>query len=320
MSNAPTPKLPYWPFLILNVFLAGLAMWLLSKILPPRDQSQVFLALGCLATGALAAWIGCQPFLRNFAAQVRGCENQQLKVAVDRIQQLETLGFQINEATSRWQTAQDSAAKTVLTASQMCDRMTTETRTFEEFMGNAQRTEIEHQKLEVDKLKRGEREWLQAAATIFDHLFALHGAAVQSGQSSVITQISQFQNACRESVRRVGLNPFIPAVGEPFDPRSQQTVQSEAAPTDEVPIKTILACGFTYQGQLIRHALVSCTEPSPATTEQTVETPSEITPEPEIEAEILFESDVGADPTPDASLQPNVTTPDSKTAQTDLPF
>jgi hypothetical protein len=97
-------------------------------------------------------------------------------------------------------------------------------------------------------------------------------------------------------------------------------VQREAAPTDEVPIKTILACGFTYQGQLIRHALVSCTEPSPATTEQTVETPSEITPEPEIEAKTSFESDVGGDPTPEASLQPNITSTDSKTAQTDLPF
>ncbi len=320
MSDAPTPQLPYWPFLVLNVFLAGLALWLLGKILPPRNSAEVFLVMGCLATGALAAWIGCQPFLRNFAAQVRSSENQQLNVAVDRIQKLENLGLQISDATSRWQTAQDSASKTVQTASQISERMLTETRRFEEFMTNSQRSEIGNQNLEIEKLKRGEREWLQAAATIFDHLFALHGAAIQSGQQNVITQLGQFQNACRESVRRVGFNPFIPSVGDTFDPQSQRTVEGETPPSGPATVKSVLACGFTYQGQLIRQALVNCIEPTPDTLQDEIASKSEEPPSPSQITETSTDTDVVSESALDTGSQANSSVENSVTAQTNLPF
>ncbi len=320
MNEAPTPKLPHWPFLILNVFLAGLALWLLNKILPPRDRWEVILGLGCLATGALAAWIGCIPFLRNFTAEIRVSENQQLNTAVERIQQLETIGQQISTATARWQTVQETAASIVQTSNQITERMGAESRSFQEFMTNAQSTENAHLRLEIEKLKRGEREWLQSVGTVFDHVFALHGAALLSGQSTLIDQLSQFQNACRDSVRRVGLNPFAPKIGDPFDSKSQQMVQGEESSSSGTKVINVVACGFTFQGQMIRHALVSCSAPASVESKNVSSPQPDRVPEPTVEDESIPQIEIAADAIADNETKAVASVSEISSSQSSLPF
>ena len=66
----------------------------------------------------------------------------------------------------------------------------------------------------MDKLRKMEGDWLKVAVQILDHVFALFRAAERSGQPALIEQLGQFQNACRDAARRIGLVPFAPGAGE----------------------------------------------------------------------------------------------------------
>ena len=57
-------------------------------------------------------------------------------------------------------------------------------------------------RLEVEKLRRAEGEWLQVLVRVLDHVYALHLGALRSGQPNLIEQLSNFQNACRDAARR----------------------------------------------------------------------------------------------------------------------
>ena len=73
--------------------------------------------------------------------------------------------------------------------------MAQESTRFIEVMQSIDVSEKEHLRVETEKLRRGERDWLQAAVRVLDHVFALHKAAVQSGQPKLVNQISNFQHA-----------------------------------------------------------------------------------------------------------------------------
>jgi molecular chaperone GrpE (heat shock protein) len=111
-------------------------------------------------------------------------------------------------------------------------------------------------RLEVEKLRRVEGEWLQVLVRMLDHVYALHQGASRSGQPKLAEQVGSFQMACRDSARRVGLAPFTANEGEPFDAQRHQLVEEGAtAPADAVVAETI-ATGYTFQGRLVRPALV----------------------------------------------------------------
>ncbi|HEV8543064.1 MAG TPA: nucleotide exchange factor GrpE, partial [Verrucomicrobiae bacterium] len=54
-----------------------------------------------------------------------------------------------------------------------------------------------------------------------------------------------------------------PAVSEPFDPRGHQLPDTQSEPGANAKVGEILATGFTYQGQLLRRALVVLTAEEP---------------------------------------------------------
>ena len=62
--------------------------------------------------------------------------------------------------------------------------------------------------------------------------------------------------ACRDAARRVGLTPFAPNEGEPFDAERHQLVEEGAAAPAEAVVAETIATGYTYQGRLVRPALV----------------------------------------------------------------
>ena len=115
-------------------------------------------------------------------------------------------------------------------------------------------------RLEVEKLHRGEVEWLQVLVRILDHVFALNAAAARSGQPRLAEQITQFQNACRDAARRIGLMPFAAAPDEPFDAERHQAVDMESEPPAEAVVAETVGAGFTFQGRLLRPALVRLRE------------------------------------------------------------
>ena len=127
--------------------------------------------------------------------------------------------------------------------------MTTEIREFNEFQVKLNDTEKGALRLEVEKLRRAEGEWLQVVARILDHIFALHNAAARSGQPELAEQIGQFQNACRDAARRVGLAPFNAAPDEKFDAQKHRAHGVENPPAEAVVAET-LAPGMTFQGRL----------------------------------------------------------------------
>jgi molecular chaperone GrpE (heat shock protein) len=132
-------------------------------------------------------------------------------------------------------------------------------REFTEFQQKMNDSERAALRLETEKLRRAEGEWLQVVARILDHIFALHNAAERSGQPELAAQIGQFQNACRDAARRVGLTPFSAAPGEKFDAQKFRVHGVENPPADAVIAET-LAPGLTFQGRLVRPALVRLQE------------------------------------------------------------
>ena len=150
-------------------------------------------------------------------------------------------------------------------------------------------------RLEVEKLRRSEGEWLQVVVRILDHIFALHNAAARSGQPELAENIGQFQNACRDAARRVGVTPFSAAPEEKYDAQKHRAHGVENPPAEAVVAET-LAPGLTFQGRLIRPALVRLQEavsstPAPApAAEAAPEIPSE-KPDAVASAELTLEPD-----------------------------
>ena len=70
--------------------------------------------------------------------------------------------------------------------------MAAEVREFSEFMQKMNDSEKAALRLEIEKFRRGEGEWLQVLVRILDHVFLLHAAAARSGQPKLAEQIAQF--------------------------------------------------------------------------------------------------------------------------------
>lgn len=256
------PSVPIWPFFMGNALLLAAAALVHYESRPPLSGTALALICGCVALGAV---LGILPFLLAHRVELRRAESETLANAIARIQNLEEIARQISLATGQWQTVQEYANKAAAAAGEIGDRMTREAKAFAEFMRQANDTEKATLRLEVEKLRRAENDWLQAVIHMLDHTHALHAAAERSGKTALIQQLTQFQNHLREAARRVGLVPVIAAPGEAFDPEKHQSPGKETPPTG-TPIQSTLAPGYTFRGKPLRPPLVQCALPAPAET------------------------------------------------------
>jgi molecular chaperone GrpE (heat shock protein) len=154
------------------------------------------------------------------------------------------------------------------TAKAISDRMAMELKAFTEFMQRASEGERATLRLEVEKLRRSESDWLQASVRMLDHVHALHQGAVRSGQPKLLEQLTAFQNACRDAARRVGLTPFAADRAEPFNAQRHQLLDGQSAPENGATIAETVATGYTFQGRLLRPALVRLAENGPVQTSE----------------------------------------------------
>jgi molecular chaperone GrpE (heat shock protein) len=207
------------------------------------------------------------PFLLEYRTSVRMVETGAMVSTISQIQNLEELAGRITTATAQWQGVQEHSAGAINAAKEIAGRMTSEAAGFAEFLKKANDSERANLRLEVEKMRRSEGEWIQIVVRLMDHTYALYQAAVRSGKVNVIEQIDQYQNTCREVVRRVGLVPFGPAVDEPFDPQCHHSTDSQSVSMADARVRDVIATGYTYQGQMIRPALVSLQNPPPTGSE-----------------------------------------------------
>jgi molecular chaperone GrpE (heat shock protein) len=253
MSEPIAPKLSKWPFFVGDALLLGTACLIGYQSKFVFGHWEMCFIVLCVAGGAL---LGVAPFLLEYGALAKVAQAGALSTVVSELKHLEGIANQISGATGKWQDAQDQANRTARGAKEIADRMTGEVQAFTEFMQRANDSERANLRLEVEKLKRGEGEWLQVLVRTLDHVYALHQGASRSGQPKLAEQVGNFQMACRDSARRVGLTPFAADQGEPFDAQRHQLVEEGAkAPADAVVAETI-ATGYTFQGRLVRPALV----------------------------------------------------------------
>lgn len=256
MTEHAVKSLSKWPFFLADAVLSGIAGYLLYRTLPPQNTWQLVLAVGCLIAGAWGAWLWVTPFLVEFRANVASSDSAELASAVEQIRDLQAVAGQIQNATTQWQSCQDLSAKTVGTAREIADQIGAEGRQFMSFMEKAHDQDRANMRLEIEKLRRSESDWLQVTIRMLDHIYALNMAAGRSGQQNIIQQLSQFQNACRDVARRVGLVPFVPQKDEPYNPQAHQVADTKETAETRPEIAETVATGFTYQGQLLRKAVV----------------------------------------------------------------
>jgi molecular chaperone GrpE (heat shock protein) len=247
------PKLPKWPFFVASVLLVGAGFYIGTRSKGPIDSRQLTLAVCCVTCGVVV-WV--VPFLLEYRLLSRVVEAENFKRVTARLEGLEKIAKQISVATDQWQGVHEQAEATAAGARQISERMATEARAFTEFIQRTNDSEKTNLRLEVEKLRRAEADWLQVLVRMMDHVYALHQGAVRSGQENVMEQVGHFQSACRDAVRRVGLTPIVAGAAEPYDGQRHQLVEGEGPARGGARIRETVAAGYTFQGKLLRPALV----------------------------------------------------------------
>ncbi len=277
------PKLQKWPFYLADVVLSGIAAYVLTRFGLIQGVTQMVITLGCLSAAAWGAWLSITPWMLEYRTHSALAENNGLKSTLEQIQSLEKVADLIRQANSQWQGVQDASGRTLAGAREIADKMKVETDEFMKFIENAHNQERAGLRLEVDKLRKMEGDWIKVAVQMLDHTFALYRAAERSGQEALVMQLGQFQNACRDAARRMGLAPFVPSIGEKYDQRGHQLANPPSVIDENATVSEVLATGFTYQGQLLRRALVSLNDnviEEPALVQSATIEPMEVSREP----------------------------------------
>jgi molecular chaperone GrpE (heat shock protein) len=265
MSDKTAPRITIWPFLAADAALVATAIFIAQNAaIPLRVGAAGMLAL-CIVIGAIVCVV---PFILNHKATTKLTEYKNFSSAVQQIENVRSVANQISFATAQWQMVQEQAGKTITAAREISERMSAEAKAFSEFMLKANDAEKGHLRLEVEKLHRNEGEWLHTTIRIMDHVYALYLAGVKSGQDNLRTQLGNFQNACRESARRLGLVPFEAKADETFDDKRHQLPDPKAKALPGSKVGETVATGFTFQGKVLRPAVVTLKGPSAAEPQQ----------------------------------------------------
>ena len=253
MREQTVPSLAKWPFFLGDALFLCAAYFIYRESAHPMGFWQVGFVVFCVVGGAVLSLL---PFLLEYQLLSRLAESQKLGTVVEHLQKLDSVAAQIGGATSQWQTVHEEAGKSVAASKEIAQRMDSERKAFSEFMQKINDGERANLRLEVEKLRRVESDWIQVVVRMLDHVYALNLAALRSGQPSLIEQLGNFQNACRDAARRVGLTPFLAQPAEPFDSQRHQLVEGKNTPPPGSLVAETIASGYTFQGRLLRPALV----------------------------------------------------------------
>src|SRR6266702_4207346 len=169
MRDPTDATISKWPFFVGDVLLFGAAVFVYAQSKLPMGLWEMCFAGLCLAAGAV---LGIAPFVLEYRATVKLAEAGALATVVAQIQNLEAIAAQIRSATVHWQEVQEQAGKTSLAAKEIAERMRAEVEAFTQFMQRMNESEKATLRLEVEKLRRAEVEWLQVVVRMLDHVYA----------------------------------------------------------------------------------------------------------------------------------------------------
>jgi molecular chaperone GrpE (heat shock protein) len=268
MSDQKVGRLAKWPFVFADVFLLSVAYGIYRQSPTPMGAWPMAVAALCVIFAALAAMA---PFVLEQRAAVRMAEVASLTEVMEEMKTVHELSAQIANATSLWQSVQEHADRTVSSVKEITSKASGEAQALAQTMQRLNDGEKATMRVEVDKLRRAESEWLQVLVRVMDHVFAVHQAAMRSGKPGLIEQMDLFQSACRDAARRVGLAPFSAEPGEVFDNGRHQWMDPKTNGKPGSAVGETVAAGYTFRGQIIRPALVSPLtggEPAPAGPDQ----------------------------------------------------
>ncbi|HYE30551.1 MAG TPA: nucleotide exchange factor GrpE [Methylomirabilota bacterium] len=257
-SPTPTRKLP---FLITDIVLCAVAAFVIWQNQPMTQPWQWALSGAALLLAGWAAYLGVLPWVLDHRASLKAMELSEASSAVGRLDKLDAVAKQIEQATGNWRLAQEQSAKLLTDSAAAAQEVLSRAAEVSKAANQTGEQEKNTLRLENEKLRKNEVEWLQVTVRMLDHTFALYNAALASGQKNVIAQLERFQAACRDSARKVGLVAHEVPPGEPFNPRIHQPVNPQQAQTPEqiegALVDLCMAPGFTFQGQPVRKPLVS---------------------------------------------------------------
>lgn len=246
------PRISKLPFIIGDLLLLASAAYIAfyGASLGKWQYAAMVAAVG------FGAWLVVWPFVLEFRALTKLLESSSLTSVTEKIKDLDKVAATISNATAEWQHLQQSATQSVTAAEHIAERMTAEARNFGEVLSRMNESEKNHLRLEVDKLRRAEGDWLGITVRILDHVHALHQAGIRSGQHNIVEQLTHFQQACRETARRIGIVPVVPETGIPFDTKAHRLLD-DSQPAEGAIVGDIIAPGYTFQGQMVRLPVVT---------------------------------------------------------------
>lgn len=253
MSLSEAPRTPKWPYLLADVVLVATAAAVAWKAAPVWTWKEISLVGGLTGLGA---WIFIQPFQKDHEAAVKLLEQVNLASAAEKLGSLDKTAQQIAAATAQWQDIQTISTKTVNAAGNIANQIAAEAKGFSEFLTRSNDGEKANLRLEIEKLRRGEKDSLQVVIHLMDHCFALFQAAKASGQPQLIQQIGNYRNACIDATRRVGILPYEAQAGESFDAERHE-IADGSEPTQGATVERTIAWGYTFQGVGIRRIQVT---------------------------------------------------------------
>jgi len=253
-------SLPWWPFLVADALFVALAALLLQQAHKPLVWWEAMLLIICVAAGAACCLI---PLLRRNQDEQALAQARLLADALRQIQNINEVAAQVVGATTQWREFKQHTEEISASNKTLAESVSAEVKAFSAFMQKANDAEKAHLRLEIEKLHRGEMEWLHVLILILDRVSALYQAAQQTGQPGLIEEVGQFHHSCREIARRVGLVAVAGREGEVFDPNQHQ-LRDKSVPPESAAIGETLAPGYTFQGKLVRRPLVALKEPAVA--------------------------------------------------------
>ncbi|MBL6765638.1 MAG: hypothetical protein ISQ14_11850 [Verrucomicrobiae bacterium] len=241
------------PFLISAAILDVIGYLIMQSSPHPISNLTGALVVVCVGSGAV---ISVMPFLFDAKAALRSEELDTLAITASQFKDVNRVVDKITAATAQWMTVQEHSERAVEAAQSVSKEMIGEAKRFSEFMAQSNDREKAALRLESDKLKRSEGEWLQVVVLMLDHTFALYQAAVRSGQENVANQLTQFQNVCRDTARRMGLVAMLAEPDGAFDTERHQWANGEGEPPVGSVVRQTVAVGYSFQGRLIRKIIV----------------------------------------------------------------
>src|SRR5579863_9164054 len=167
-------SLPLWPFLAadaLFVGTGGLLLWLGHR---PLLWWEAALIVICIAA---AAGSFIFPFARRNHDDQALAQARLLAQTSLKLQQLDQVAAQITGATNQWREYHEQSGKSAAEAKAVAESMSVEARKTAELLQKGNDVEKGNLRLEVEKLRRAEAEWIQIVVHILDHVFAIFQAA-----------------------------------------------------------------------------------------------------------------------------------------------